>query len=150
MQQMSSTPLENTPLSTVGLVGQPTPYPVLAEQCRALAHEMRDRAEDNPSNLCAGDIKVAAAYIQAACMNIEQQTFIQALYFMEMADQELDAIGLYDIYCGHLAKDAERYRSKVARLQGEIVALEYFNTVNPLASLNLWELEARLLPGGGP
>lgn len=104
------------------------------KSCSTIAWEMRDLVSANAQNPCAGDLDIAAAYVDAADMSIRQNKVTQAIISLDYAVRELGEISHARTYCEAFAPDARHILADVIRARGELEAWERMHSTSKTAS----------------
>lgn len=92
----------------------------LEQQGFKIAHQLNQFAEQNKANLCAGDITVAAAYIELAAQELTKAKHPLALTSLAYGQNELKEISNGRTYCTPLAAQVRPYLEKVSLIKKEL------------------------------
>lgn len=113
-------------LSEVSFASHPDTR-AITEECTHVAHQLNDMAGSNPEDRCAGDLEIAAAYIEAAGFKLRYQKTQQALTSIKYGELELKEISMNRAYCSQVFQSVKPVIARVIRLASEIEVLERLN-----------------------
>lgn len=91
-----------------------------AHQCMEIADQMHNAAVSNRHSVCADDMEVASAYIEAASNKLYQEHTREALYLIGHGQYELLAITQARLSCPQLALQAQGFLERVNTLKNVI------------------------------
>lgn len=84
-----------------------------------VAGYLNDIANANDRDLCAGDVRIAAAYLQLAGYALTREKVQSAFVSLAYAQNELKEISYNRSYCALLAPKIKPYLAEVIVIQGE-------------------------------
>lgn len=113
-------------VAQVSFAGDSDDY-YIAMQCATEAKQLKELQERNPSDKCSGDVGVAAAYLDAASIQVRHQRYDKALVSLHYSENELKAIAYSRTYCGSYSQLVKPSIAKVIILVSELSILEYGN-----------------------
>lgn len=87
-----------------------------------VAEHLNEIAKVNDSDLCAGDVRIAAAYVQSAGFALSRDKVQSASVSLVYAQNELKEISYNRRYCARLASNIKPYLAEVILIQGELDA----------------------------
>lgn len=87
-----------------------------------VAEHLNEIAKASDSDLCAGDIRIAAAYVQSAAYALHKDKIQTASVSLVYAQNELKEISYNRSYCAILAPNVKPYLAEVILIQGELNA----------------------------
>lgn len=106
----------------------------LSWQSLRVADHLNEIAKVNDRDLCAGDVRVAAAHVQSAGFALSRDKVQSASVSLVYAQNELKEISYNRSYCAPLASNIKPYLAEVILIQGELdaknVAQDSDNTSN--------------------
>jgi hypothetical protein len=85
-----------------------------------MANQLNRISEVNQNDLCAGDVKVAAAYIESTGYELKHDNHLSALTLLTYAQNELKEISNIRTYCAHIATEVKPYFAKVILMKSEL------------------------------
>lgn len=85
-----------------------------------IAAQLNRMAQANDTDLCAGDITVAAAYIESAGRELQRDRYLTALTSLTYGHNELREISNTRAYCTHVATEVKPYLAKVILIKSEL------------------------------
>lgn len=89
-------------------------------QCMEIADPLHNMAMSNRGSVCADDIEVASAYIEAAGNALYREKNQEALRLMYFGARELGEISNVRLYCQRLAIETKNFLGRVLILKNEI------------------------------
>lgn len=89
-------------------------------QCMGIADQLHYLAVSNRDSVCADDMEVASAYMEAAGNKLYQEKNQEALRLIIQGQRELSKISHAQLYCPQLAYGARIYLEHVITLKNEI------------------------------
>jgi len=92
----------------------------LGRDCESMTNELVQLAKIKPDDACSGDLLVAASYIDAARLRIEQGNSDRAYSSIRYGEIELKAISRYRSYCTYFVNQVKPILSKVISLASKI------------------------------
>jgi hypothetical protein len=96
----------------------------IARKCHEVAYQLKHLADDNRQNACAGDVSIAAAYIDATEMKLRHARFNEALVSIHYGTSELKEIAYSRPYCVHFSSFIKPYIARTIEINAEIDVLE--------------------------
>lgn len=96
----------------------------IAQECRHTADLLERLAESQSSDPCSGDLKIAAAYIEATGLKLYHQKIKQALTSIKYGELELKEISNTRAYCAHFSTAVKPIIANVIMIGSEIEVLE--------------------------
>lgn len=120
-------------LTTCGFAALPQAdfYP---NSCSSIARHMHEFINENAESPCAGDLDIAAAYVEAAGMSLHYEKVAQAIKSLDYAVRELGEISYSRTHCAMLAPRVKYILAGVVRARGELEAWERMRLSNKTAS----------------
>ena len=94
----------------------------LSGQSLRVADHLNEIAKVNDRDLCAGDVRIAAAYVQSAGFALSRDKVQSASVSLVYAQNELKEISYNRRYCARLASTIKPYLAEVILIQGELDA----------------------------
>ena len=94
----------------------------LGKQSINVAVHLNEIANIHDSDLCAGDVRIAAAYVQSAGYALSRDKVQSASVSLVYAQNELKEISYNRSYCALLASNIKLYLAEVILIQGELDA----------------------------
>jgi len=94
----------------------------LGRQSIRLAEHLNEIARVSDRDLCAGDVRIAAAYVQSAGYALSRDKVQSASVSLVYAQNELKEISYNRSYCALLASNIKPYLAEVILIQGELDA----------------------------
>lgn len=95
----------------------------LGRQSLRVAEHLNEIARVSDRDLCAGDVRIAAAYVQSAGFALSRDKVQSASVSLVYAQNELKEISYMRSYCAMLAANIKPYLAEVILIQGELNAL---------------------------
>lgn len=92
----------------------------LGKQSIEIAYQLNQFAEMNKTDLCAGDVNIAAAYIESAGRELQRDQRTKALTSLSYGQNELKEISNVRSYCANLAVSVKPYLAKVILIKSEV------------------------------
>ena len=92
----------------------------LEQQSFEIAYQLKRLADSNISDLCAGDVMVASAYIESAGRELQRNKHIAARTSLIYGQIELKEISHTRSYCAHVAASVRPYLARVILIQSEL------------------------------
>lgn len=77
-------------------------------------------AQLNSSDSCAGDITVAAAYVESAAHDLQRDKHLTALTSLTYGQNELKEISNIRSHCAQLATEVKPYFAKIILIKNEL------------------------------
>lgn len=94
----------------------------LSVQSLSVAEHLNTIAQEHDSDLCAGDVRIAAAYVQSAGFALASDKVQSASVSLAYAQNDLKEISYNRSYCARLAPTIKPYLAKVIVIQGALDA----------------------------
>ena len=94
----------------------------LGRQSLRVAEHLNEIAKVHDSDLCAGDVRIAAAYVQSAGYALSRDKVQSASVSLVYAQNELKEISYNRSYCARLASNIKPYLAEVIMIKGELDA----------------------------
>lgn len=94
----------------------------LGRQSARIAAHLNETARVHESDLCAGDVRIAAAYMQSASYALSREKVPTASVSLVYAQNELREISYNRSYCAALAPSIKPFLAEVILIQGELNA----------------------------
>ncbi len=94
----------------------------LGDKSLRVAERLKDMARINDSDLCTGDIRIAAAYVQSAGYALLGNKVQTASVSLVYAQNELREISYNRSYCATLSSNIKPYLAEVILIKGELDA----------------------------
>lgn len=94
----------------------------LTGKSMSVAAHLNEIAKVHDSDLCAGDIRIAAAYLQSAGYALSEDKVQRASVSLAYAQNELKEISYNRNYCTLLASNIKPCLAEVILIQGELDA----------------------------
>ncbi|HHI9989717.1 TPA: hypothetical protein ACQDQH_002745 [Legionella pneumophila] len=92
----------------------------LDRQIVDISYQLNQIAENNSTDLCSGDVLIAAAYLKSAGGELQHHQKDKALVSMAYGHNELKEISTVRSYCVYLSHKVKPYLAKVLVLQSEL------------------------------
>lgn len=92
----------------------------IVRQSFEIAAGLNRIAQLNSSDLCAGDISVAAAYIESAGRELQRDKQLTALTSLTYGQNELKEISAIRTYCIQLAPEVKPYFARTTLIKSEL------------------------------
>lgn len=96
----------------------------LSSECDLVARTLHLLAESKSSDACAGDVMVAASYIESASLKIKKGKYKQASTSLGYGEYELKAISMYRSYCSNFSTPVKPLLAKLISLETQLDDLE--------------------------
>lgn len=93
-------------------------------QCHSEALKLNHLVQSLPRDSCAGDVEIAAAYLDSASMQIRTNHYKEALVSLHYGEHELKSIAYSRAYCANFSQQVKPSVAQVIRFIGEVEALE--------------------------
>ncbi|ERH43318.1 TPA: hypothetical protein SLD83_001757 [Legionella pneumophila] len=84
------------------------------------SYQLNQIAEENNSDLCSGDVAIAAAYLESAGAQLQHHKKDRAVVSMAYGYNELKAISNVRSYCTHLSPKVKPYLARVIVMKSEL------------------------------
>jgi hypothetical protein len=110
-------------VSQISFAGYPSKH-TIAELCRNEAQQLNRIIESKSHDKCAGDVAVAAAYLDAAATKVSHEHYDEALVSLHYSETELKEIAYSRTYCAQFASLVKPVIAKVIRISSELDVLE--------------------------
>ena len=94
--------------------------PEIERQSFEIASGLNQIAQLNSSDLCAGDIRVAAAYIESAGRDLQRDKHATALTSLTFGENELKEISARRMHCAQLAPEVKPYFARTIMIKSEL------------------------------
>jgi predicted NAD/FAD-binding protein len=107
------------PLSFAALIDTRT----LSHQCMDVAYQLKRLSGSHHGSVCAGDVKLASAYIEATSNELYLHQIPQALHSISYGENELKAITNNRNYCIGLAPEIKPYLANIIVIKSEMELL---------------------------
>lgn len=111
-------------VSQMSFAGYPNKA-AIAYQCNQESRKLNHIIASNPENKCAGDVGVAAAYLDAAELQIQREHYNQALVSLHYSESELRNIAYSRAYCDFFSTLVKPSIAQVIRISSELEVLEH-------------------------
>ncbi|HAU0661244.1 TPA: hypothetical protein JBG89_11480 [Legionella pneumophila] len=85
-----------------------------------VAYQLNRLAELNSTDLCVGDVSIAAAYIESAGQQLQRDQQIKARTSLAYGHNELKEISTARSYCAKIAAQVKPYFAKVILIKSEL------------------------------
>lgn len=85
-----------------------------------VSYQLNQIAEEHTTDLCSGDVAIAAAYLESAGHELQHQNKDKALVSMAYGHIELREISNARSYCVHLSPKIKPYLAKVIVMRSEL------------------------------
>lgn len=105
----------------------------LERQIFDVSYQLNHIAEDNSTDLCSGDVSIAAAYLESAGHELQYHRKDKAQVSIAYGHNELKEISNVRSYCAHLSPKIKPYLAKVILIKSE---LEILISPNPAQTLD--------------
>jgi len=106
-------------LSQTSFAGSPDAS-TIARECRDVAQHLEWIVGSQHRDPCAGDVVVAAAYINAAELKIRHERYDEALIAMHYGDVELREVAYTRAYCANFSPLVKPALAKTIRIISEL------------------------------
>lgn len=103
----------------------------IARECQEVSSRLKQLAENNRQNACAGDISVAAAYLDATAIKVRHARFNEAVVSLHYGTSELKEIAYSRPYCVHFSSLVKPYIARSIQIGAEIDVLERMRLKRP-------------------
>lgn len=110
-------------VSQISFAGYPNKS-TIAAQCHAQSNKLTRIMASKPQSKCVGDVGVAAAYIDAAELQIQKEHYNEALVSLHYSESELRDIAYSRTYCTYFSPLVKPSIAEVIRIAGELNVLE--------------------------
>lgn len=97
----------------------------LENEFREIAYNLNHFAEINKTDLCAGDVIIAAAYIESAGRELQRDQHTKALTSLSYGQNELKEISSGRSYCAHLSAGIKPHLAQVILLKNLVENLPF-------------------------
>ncbi|MDP3268078.1 MAG: hypothetical protein Q8M40_03430 [Legionella sp.] len=84
------------------------------------SHELSQIAEENKTDLCSGDVLIAAAYMESSGAKLQRHQIGRALVSMTYGHNELKEISNVRSYCAHFSLQVKPFLEKVNVMKREL------------------------------
>lgn len=120
------------PFTLVGLLGSQNSLAqattsnesTITEQCHKEAQQLKKLMEFKPYDKCAGDVGIAAAYLDAAAIKVRYEHFDEALVSLHYSATELREIAYSRAYCAYFASLVKQSIAKIISLRSQLDVLK--------------------------
>ncbi len=85
-----------------------------------VSYQLNQIAQEHTTDLCSGDVEIAAAYLESGEHELQHQNKDRALVSMAYGHNELKEISNARSYCIHLAPKIKPYLAKVIVMRSEL------------------------------
>lgn len=85
-----------------------------------VSYQLKQIAEGNNTDLCAGDVWIAGAYLESAGRELQHHKKDKALVSIAYGHNELEEISNVRSYCAHLSPKVKPYLAKVILIKSEL------------------------------
>lgn len=85
-----------------------------------IAYQLNQFAEKNKTDLCAGDVTIAAAYLESAGHELQRDQHTKAITSLIYGQNELKEISHVRSYCANLSAEVKPYLAKVILIKSEL------------------------------
>ena len=92
----------------------------LGKQSTEIANQLNEFAKRNKTDLCAGDVTLAAAYLESVGRELQQGQYTKARTSLIYGQNELKEISTARSYCANLSAEVTPYLTKVVLIKGEM------------------------------
>lgn len=92
----------------------------LVAQCAMTVKHLQDIIQGMPHDKCSGDVAIAAAYVDAAKVQIMSSHYNQALVSLHYGENELRSIAYSRAYCANFSSLVKPSIAQVIRIMGEL------------------------------
>ena len=96
----------------------------IEHDCVRAAGQLHDLIQSKPDDICAGDLEMASAYIEATALKLQHNKIEQALTAIKYGELELKEISTNRSYCASFASSVKPVLAAVIRISSEIEVLE--------------------------
>ncbi|KTC87663.1 hypothetical protein [Legionella drozanskii] len=96
----------------------------LSSECDHMARALYQLAESKSQDACAGDVMVAASYLESASIRITKGKYKQASTSLNYGEYELKAISMYRPYCSNFASQVKPLLAKLITIETQLDELE--------------------------
>ena len=97
----------------------------LENEFREIAYNLNHFAEIIKTDLCAGDVTIAAAYIESAGRELQSDQHTKALTSLSYGQNELKEINSGRSYCANLAAGVKPYLAQMILLKSLVENLPF-------------------------
>ena len=104
----------------------------IARECNEVSWQLKRLAEDNRQHACAGDVLVAAAYLDATEIQVRHARFNEAVVSLHYGTSELKEIASVRPYCTYFSNLVKPYIARTIQLSAQIDVLERMRLQLPL------------------
>jgi sensor c-di-GMP phosphodiesterase-like protein len=84
------------------------------------SHQLNQIAEDNRTDLCSGDVLIAAAYLESSGAELQHHKKDRALVSMTYGHNELKEISNVRSYCAYLSPKVKPFLARVIVMKSEL------------------------------
>ncbi|HHF0528686.1 TPA: hypothetical protein ACPHXU_001596 [Legionella anisa] len=109
----------------------PLNHYALDRQIVDISYQLNRIAENNSTDLCSGDVLIAATYLESAGGELQHHQKDKALVSMAYGHNELKEISTVRSYCAHLSHKVKPYLAKVLVLQSELESISLSDANEP-------------------
>lgn len=92
----------------------------LGRRSMEVSYQLNRIAEQNRTDLCAGDITIAAAYIESAARELSRYKIERAIVSLTYGQNELNEISHTRSYCARLSTSVKPYLAKIILIKSEV------------------------------
>lgn len=96
------------------------PYSQTEGECQQLGEQLSQLARWNSDYACAGDIEIAAAYVNAARLKISREKYQQGIVSLTAAEEELKAVRADTNRCAYFSAKVEPHIANIITLISEL------------------------------
>lgn len=97
----------------------------IERECEQTAKQLTHMADTSSTYQCSGDLRIAAAYIDAASFKLQHQKIEQALTSIKYGELELKQISSQRAYCSHFSDAVKPIIATVIKISSQIEVLEH-------------------------
>ncbi len=124
---MKNTLIRVLPLALTGLLLSTTSFAfpdrhAVEQECNDSVRQLKALISEKPGDACAGDMAIAAAYIETTRLKLSYQKFNQALTDIRYGQSELKQIRTRS-WCTNFARKVDPVINKVVQISNEIQIL---------------------------
>lgn len=110
-------------ISTMNIAGT-SGHDSIGMQCHLESLKLNNLIHSQPRDKCAGDVGIAAAYLDAASMQIRTNHLKEALVSLHYGESELKSIAYSRAYCANFSQQVKPSIAQVIRFIGEVETFE--------------------------
>lgn len=120
MKKTVTTALITAAMLSTYVYASPVDTRDLGRRSMEVSYQLNRIAERNRTDLCAGDITIAAAYIESAARELSRYKSERAIVSLTYGHNELKEISHTRSYCARLSTEVKPYLAQVILIKSEV------------------------------